>query len=80
MALNSEAFNEGRHPGFENTALDGIRLSLDYIHKNRIKVVLNGGTLNPRGLALEVQKSVRTTTYLKVSDVLIHFTMPRAKL
>jgi hypothetical protein len=58
LALNAEAYKEGRHPGYEKTALDGIRLSLGYINNNKIKVVVNGGALNPKGLALEVQKLV----------------------
>jgi len=47
------------HPGYEKTALDGIVLSLDAINEKGIKIVVNGGALNPKGLAEEVLKLVR---------------------
>lgn len=69
LANNSEAFRAGKHPGYEKTALDGIRLSLDLINEHRIKVVLNGGALNPKGLALEVQKLVMATFLERVDGI-----------
>jgi hypothetical protein len=60
MANNAEAFAEGRHPGYEATAWEGLQLSLDTIAQKRIKVAINGGALNPEGLALKVAELVRT--------------------
>ena len=58
MANNAEAFREGRHPGYEETAWDGIQQTIDVISQKRIKVVINGGALNPGGLATKVAKLV----------------------
>jgi hypothetical protein len=70
LANNAEAYRAGKHPGYEKTALDGIRLSLDLINEHRIKVVLNGGALNPAGLAKEVQKLVRMPAYQTIRILL----------
>jgi hypothetical protein len=58
LAQNAEKYATSTHPGWVETALEGIRLTLDLINEKRIKVVLNGGGLNPKGLALEVQRMV----------------------
>jgi hypothetical protein len=47
----AEPFATGKHPGYVPTALEGIALSLNAIYKDKIKVVINGGALNPKGLA-----------------------------
>jgi hypothetical protein len=46
------------HRGFEETALEGISLALEVANKKRIKIVVNGGAVNPKGLAEEVTKIV----------------------
>jgi len=46
------------HPGYEQTALDGILLSLQAANEKRIKIIVNGGALNPKGLAEQVVKVV----------------------
>jgi hypothetical protein len=58
IAENAEAFRSGKHPGYEPTALDGVRESLDVVAKKRTKVIINGGSLNPKGLAQECQTLV----------------------
>lgn len=45
-------------PGWVVTALDGITQTLDLINEKRIKVVINGGGLDPKGLAEEVNNLV----------------------
>ncbi|RDA84362.1 hypothetical protein CP532_2598 [Ophiocordyceps camponoti-leonardi (nom. inval.)] len=45
-------------PGWVPTALDGIEISLDVINEKRIKIIVNGGSVNPRGLAEKVQDMV----------------------
>ena len=51
LAENAEAFARGEHPGYEPTAWDGIEQSLDTIAKKKIKLIINGGSINPSGLA-----------------------------
>lgn len=46
-------------PGWALTALDGLEKSLGLLNEKRIKVVINGGALNPKGLAERVFKLVR---------------------
>lgn len=59
IAGNAEAFASGQHVGYEETAWEGIRQSIDILHTKRIKVAINGGALNPKGLALKVSELVR---------------------
>jgi len=58
LAQNAEAMAAGGHPGYEATALDGLSLSLEVLNEKRIKVVINGGALNPKGLAEKIQTMV----------------------
>lgn len=51
LGQNAEATKKGDHPGWEPTALDGLTLSLEVLNEKRIKVIINGGALNPKGLA-----------------------------
>ncbi|KAG4287228.1 hypothetical protein FPRO06_04880 [Fusarium proliferatum] len=70
MANNAEAYAKGQHPGYEATALKGLELSIDAISKKRIKVAINGGALNPEGLAVKVAALVAEKGYdLKVAYV-----------
>lgn len=59
LAENATAYREGQHPGYEQTALDGLVESIDLIHKTGAKVVINGGSLNPAGLAEKCRELVR---------------------
>jgi hypothetical protein len=58
MANNAQAFKRGDHPGYEETAWKGIQQTIDVIADKGIKVVINGGALNPKGLALKVDELV----------------------
>jgi len=60
LAENAEAYKAGTHPGYVETAWAGLQESLDVIAE-RIKVVLNGGCLNPVGLAAKVSSLVSST-------------------
>lgn len=76
LAENAEAFAEGKHPGWEPTALDGLQESLDEIAERHIKVVINGGGVNPKGLAkqtqdLIVEKQLRLTVAYVEGDNLL---------
>lgn len=54
LAANAEAFRTGTHNGWIDTAWEGLQQSIDVIAERGIKVVINGGGLNPSGLASKV--------------------------
>lgn len=58
MANNAEMYAHGKHPGYEETAWQGLQQTIDVIHEKRIKVAINGGALNPGGLATRVAELV----------------------
>lgn len=58
LAEHAEAMARSAHPGWAATALDGLQHSLELLDEKRIKVVINGGSLNPKGLAEEILKLV----------------------
>lgn len=60
LASNAEATAAGVHPGYEPSALEGLTLSLDTLNEKRIKVVINGGSLRPKSLAVKIKSIVRT--------------------
>ncbi|KAH7391125.1 hypothetical protein DE146DRAFT_619239 [Phaeosphaeria sp. MPI-PUGE-AT-0046c] len=71
IAENAQAHAEGKHPGWEQTAWDGIEQTIDLLNEKRIKIIINGGAHNPRGLAEKVQDLVSSKGYnLKVAFVL----------
>lgn len=51
---------KGEHPGWIQTAWDGIEQTAELLNEKRIKLVINGGALNPRGLALKVHEFVKS--------------------
>ncbi|ETS85088.1 hypothetical protein PFICI_03113 [Pestalotiopsis fici W106-1] len=70
IANNAEAYAQGKHTGYEETAWDGLQQTIDVIAKKRIKVAINGGALNPQGLATRVAKLVEEKGYdLKIAYV-----------
>lgn len=58
MADNAEAVAASERPGWIQSALDGITMSLDLINQKRIKIIVNGGCLDPRGMAKNVDQMV----------------------
>lgn len=58
IAENAEAMAAGRHPGWEQTAWDGIEQSIDVLAEKSIKLIINGGAQNPKGLAEKTQELV----------------------
>ena len=58
LAENAEAYKAGQHPGYVDTAWAGLQESIDVIAERGIKVIINGGSLNPYGLAEQVSALV----------------------
>ena len=58
LAKNAEAWRAGKHPGYEDTAWQGLQQTIDVIAEKGIRVVINGGALDPRALALKVEALV----------------------
>jgi hypothetical protein len=58
LAENAEKLVIGMHDGWEPTAWDGLQQTLDVLNEKRIKVVINGGALNPKGLAEKCQRLI----------------------
>ncbi|PGH14382.1 hypothetical protein AJ80_05972 [Polytolypa hystricis UAMH7299] len=56
LAENVEKMAQGLHEGWEVTAWEGLEQSLEAINERRIKVAINGGAQNPKGLAQKVQR------------------------
>ena len=58
IAENAEAFRKGKHDGWEPTAWEGLSMSIDALAEKNVKAIINGGALNPGGLARKVQSLV----------------------
>ncbi|KAK3080927.1 hypothetical protein LTS18_011855, partial [Coniosporium uncinatum] len=70
IAENAEAMAAGKHPGYEMTAWEGFEMTIDVLAEKRIKVIVNGGAQNPKGLAERVQELVASKSLdLKVAYV-----------
>lgn len=63
LANNAQLFRAGKHPGYEETAWEGIQQTIDIIAQKGIRVVINGGALNPKGLAEKVKELVSIHLY-----------------
>ncbi len=59
IASSAEAYAAGKHLGYEETAWEGLRQTIEVIERKKIKVAINGGALNPSGLAKRVGALVR---------------------
>ncbi|KAF9895324.1 hypothetical protein FE257_000228 [Aspergillus nanangensis] len=59
MANNAEAWRAGHHPGYEETAWEGLRQTIEVIAEKKIRVVINGGALDPKALAEKVDAMTR---------------------
>jgi hypothetical protein len=58
LAEDAEAYAAGKHDGWEETAWLGLEMSVEELAKKGTKVVINGGCLNPKGLAEKVSDLV----------------------
>lgn len=79
LAVNAEAYKSGGHDGFVGTAWEGLRESIDVIASRGIKVIINGGGLNPAGLAEKVAMLVSNPSMIQRNIILNHRTGPRAR-
>ena len=58
MADSAAAAAGPDRPKWIKSAFDGIIMSLDLINEKKIKVVVNGGCLDPKGMAEAVHQEV----------------------
>ncbi|GKZ67149.1 hypothetical protein AnigIFM63309_000127 [Aspergillus niger] len=58
LANNAQVWREGKHPGYEATAWEGLQQTIEVIAQKRIRVVINGGALDPKALALKTRALV----------------------
>lgn len=59
LANDAEAMVTSGHPGWMWTAWDGLQQTIELANEKRIKIVINGGGLNPKGLAEKTYELVR---------------------
>lgn len=59
LGSNAKAYREGRHAGWEPSAEEGLMQTLDLASEKKFKIVVNGGALNPKGLAEKVAKTAQ---------------------
>lgn len=62
---------QGGHDGWETTCWDGIEQTIDLIAEKRIKIIVNGGALNPDGLARKIQELVCLISRANYNTILI---------
>ncbi|KAJ5933557.1 hypothetical protein N7454_005886 [Penicillium verhagenii] len=65
LANNALTWRSGKHPGYEETAWEGLRQTIDVIAEKGIRVVINGGALDPKALAM---KTKALTLLSQISD------------
>jgi Acyclic terpene utilisation family protein AtuA len=58
LAERAQDYAAGTWDGFEETAWEGLQESLEVLAQKGTKVVINGGSLNPKGLAEKVNALV----------------------
>jgi hypothetical protein len=61
LAQNVDSFHNSDHLGYEKNAFEGMRLVLDVAAEKKIKLIVNGGALNPEGMARDIHKIVCTS-------------------
>lgn len=54
---------QGPGGGWVPTAMDGIRQTLDVADEKRIRIIVNGGARNPKGMAEKVHEMVSTNRF-----------------
>nr|UWK21970.1 DUF1446 domain-containing protein [Trichoderma protrudens] len=59
MASSAMQRAQSTGSGWIQSALDGIQMSLDLINEKRIKIVVNGGAMNPKGLAEKIHGMIQ---------------------
>jgi hypothetical protein len=70
LAHEAEPMAKGTGEGFKKNAWEALQQSMHLIAENRIKVVINGGALNPQAMAIRCQELIRQHQYpLKVAFV-----------
>lgn len=59
IASNADQYRKGTNPGWMPTAWDGIQKTVELANEKRIKIIINGGALNPKGLAEKTHELIQ---------------------
>ncbi|PHH83013.1 hypothetical protein CDD82_3925 [Ophiocordyceps australis] len=80
LAFDAIKMKNGTGHGWAVNALAGIEMSLEIVNEKRIKIIVNGGSLNPKGLAEEVHQLIAQRGFkLRVAYVDGDNLMPKIK-
>ncbi|ORY78189.1 hypothetical protein BCR37DRAFT_115738 [Protomyces lactucae-debilis] len=70
LSISAIGQSIGKHPGWEANFMTGLKDSLSLVNELKCKVVSDGGGLNPKGAAIEIQSWIDAAGYdLKVAYV-----------
>ncbi|KAK3651503.1 hypothetical protein LTR56_005645 [Elasticomyces elasticus] len=72
LGNDAEAFLAGKHEGWLPTAWDGLCKAIDLVAEKRIKVIINGGALNPKGLAEKTKRELVDAKGLDLKVAYVH--------
>ncbi|KAK3071673.1 hypothetical protein LTR53_008213 [Teratosphaeriaceae sp. CCFEE 6253] len=72
LGNDAEAFAAGKHDGWIPTAWDGLCQTVELAAEKRIKIVINGGALNPKGLAEKTQRELVQAKNLDLTVAYVH--------
>ena len=76
---NAEAHAAGKHPRYELTAWEGIERTVDLPVEKRIRVIINGGAQDPKGLAGKTQEFVNSQSNGVVINEIMAFASGHTK-
>ena len=85
LAQEVEPMSKGSgSTGFKKNAWEALEQSMDLLAQKRIKVIINGGALNPKAMAMRCQELIQRNQYpLKVAfvsgDNLLEYTKARVE-
>ncbi|KAK3074325.1 hypothetical protein LTR53_003315 [Teratosphaeriaceae sp. CCFEE 6253] len=72
LGNDAEAFAAGKHDGWIPTAWDGLCQTVELAAEKRIKIIINGGALNPKGLAEKTQRELVQAKNLDLTVAYVH--------
>lgn len=61
LASDADDYSAGKKPGWISTAWDGLQQTVELANERRIKIIINGGALDPKALAVKTHALVRVS-------------------